>query len=119
MGNYIDGFVIPIPKNKLKTYQAIAKKAGKIWMKYGALEYFECVGDDLKVKDLTPFPQLAKVKGGETVLFSWILYKSKAHRDKVNAKVMKDPAIQKMMKEPMPFDCKRMAYGGFKTLVKY
>jgi alkaline phosphatase len=119
MSQYIDGFVIPIPKNKIKLYQSIAKKAGKLWMKYGALEYRECVGDDLKVKDMTPFTKIAGTKTGETVVFSWITYKSKAHRDKVNAKVMKDPAIHKMMQSPMPFDCKRMAYGGFKTLVKY
>jgi uncharacterized protein YbaA (DUF1428 family) len=119
MSQYVDGFVIPMPKNKLNAYQAMAKKAGKVWMKYGALDYRECVGEDLKVKDMLPFPKLAKLKSGETVVFSWIVYKSKAHRDKVNARVMKDPAILKMMKEPMPFDCARMAYGGFKTIVKY
>lgn len=119
MSQYVDGFVIPIPKNKLNYYRAVAKKAGKVWMKYGALDYRECVGDDLKVKDMLPFPKLAKLKSGETVVFSWIVYKSKAHRDKVNARVMKDPVILNMMKEPMPFDCARMAYGGFKTIVKY
>lgn len=119
MSKYIDGFVIPVPKNKVKTYQAIAKKAGKLWKKHGALDYYECVGDDLKIKGMTSFTTLAKTKSSETVIFSWISYKSRAHRDKVNALVMKDPVMQKMMKEPMPFDCKRMAYGGFKTIVNY
>ena len=117
---YVDGFVIPIKKNKIPAYRRIARSAGKIWRKYGALEYRECVGDDLNVKDMgVAFPKLAKLKTGETVLFSWIVYKSRTHRDRVNKKVMKDPRIAKMMTDPkaMPFDVKRMSYGGFKVVV--
>ena len=117
MAKYVDGFVIPIPKGKLETYKLIARQAGKIWKKYGALEYRECVGEDMKVKFGLPFPALAKTKPSETVVFSWIVYKSRAHRDKVNALVMKDPVISKMMQDPQCFDCKRMAYGGFEVLV--
>lgn len=116
---YVDGFVIPIPKKNLKLYREIAQKAGKIWRDHGALQYFECVGEDLKTPMGLPFPRLAKVKPGETVVFSWILYKSRAHRDRVNAKVMKDPRMDKMMKAGvMPFDVKRMSYGGFEVMVK-
>jgi uncharacterized protein YbaA (DUF1428 family) len=115
---YADGFVIPIPKKNVETYRRIAKAAGKIWCDHGALEYREAVGEDLKVKMGLPFTRLAKVKPGETVIFSWIVYKSRAHRDRVNAKVMKDPRMQKMMKQgSMPFDVKRMAYGGFEIIV--
>jgi uncharacterized protein YbaA (DUF1428 family) len=117
---YVDGFVLPVPKKNMAAYRRLAKQACKIWREHGALEYRECVGDDLKVKGgPLPFPRLAKLKPGETVCFSWIVYKSRAHRDRVNAKVMKDPRIAKMMatKAP-PFDCKRMAYGGFKVLVE-
>jgi uncharacterized protein YbaA (DUF1428 family) len=117
---YVDGFVIPIKKRNIAKYRRIARTAGRIWRRYGALEYRECVGDDLNVKDMgLTFPKLAKLKSGETVLFSWILYKSKAHRNRVNAKVMKDPRIAKMMTDPklMPFDTKRMSYGGFKVIV--
>ena len=115
---YVDGFVIPIPKKNLKAYVRKAQKACKIWREYGALDYCECVGDDLRAKMNQPFPRLAKVKPGETVIFSWILYKSRAHRDRVNAKVMKDPRITAMCDaKSMPFDWKRMAYGGFKVLV--
>ena len=115
---YVDGFVLPVPKKNLKAYFQMAKKAGKIWREHGALEYRECVGDDLKVKMGLPFPRLAKLKPGETVVFSWIVYKSRAHRDRVNAKVMKDSRITGMCDEKsMPFDVKRMAYGGFKVVV--
>jgi uncharacterized protein YbaA (DUF1428 family) len=115
---YVDGFVLPVPKKNMRIYRRIAQKAGKVWRDHGALEYRECVGDDLKVKFGVPFPRLAKPKAGETVVFSWIVYKSRAHRDRVNAKVMKDPRLAKMMDpKKMPFDCKRMAYGGFKILV--
>jgi uncharacterized protein YbaA (DUF1428 family) len=114
---YVDGYVIPIPKKNLKAYRRMAQKAGKVWRDHGALEYQECVGDDLAVKKVAPFTRMAKAKKGETVLFSWIVYKSKAHRDKVNAKVMKDPRLAKMMNMPPPFDMKRMCYGGFKVLV--
>lgn len=116
--HYVDGFVIPVPKKNLKAYFQMAKKAGKIWRKHGALEYRECVGEDLKVQYGLPFPHLAKLKAGETVVFSWIVYQSRAHRDRVNAKVMKDPRITEMGDEKsMPFDVKRMAYGGFKVVV--
>jgi uncharacterized protein YbaA (DUF1428 family) len=116
--NYVDGFVLPVPKKNLAAYRRIAKQAGKIWRQHGALDYRECVGDDLKIKKAVPFPRLARVKPGETVVFSWISYKSRAHRDRVNAKVMKDPRIAKMMQGDAPFDFKRMAYGGFKTIVE-
>src|SRR5688500_14441514 len=109
---YVDGFVIPVPKKNLKAYQAISRKAGIVWREHGALEYRECVGDDLNVKGVLPFPKGIKVKAGETVVFSWILYRSRAHRDRVNAKVMKDPRIALMPKD-MPFDATRMMYGGF------
>lgn len=116
---YVDGFVIPISRRKLDLYRRIARRAGKIWMEKGALEYRECAGDDMYPKGTKSFPRLTRLKPGETVLFSWIVYKSRAHRDQVNARVMKDPRIAKMMADPksMPFDAKRMVYGGFKVLV--
>ena len=114
---YVDGFVIALPRRKLPLYRRIARQAGKIWKKHGALEYRECAGDDLKIKMGVPFPKLARVKPGETVVFSWILYRNRRDRDRVNAKVMTDPRIERMMKVPMPFDMKRMAYGGFKVIV--
>jgi uncharacterized protein YbaA (DUF1428 family) len=118
MAHYVDGFVIAVPKKNVKLYRSIAAKAGKIWLEYGALDYRECVGDDLNIKGVLSFHKLAKTKPGETVAFSYIVYKSRAHRDRVNAKVMKDPRLTDMMKgKKMPFDVKRMAYGGFKTLV--
>jgi uncharacterized protein YbaA (DUF1428 family) len=113
---YVDGFVIPIPKKNVQAYRRMARKAGKIWLEHGALEYRECVGDDLKVKMGTPFPRQIELKAGETVVFSWIVFKSHAHRDRVNAKVIQDPRMAKMP-EPMPFDPNRMLYGGFKTIV--
>jgi uncharacterized protein YbaA (DUF1428 family) len=115
---YVDGFVLAIPKKNLKAYRAMAQAAGKIWRKHGALEYMECVGDDLAVKWGVSFTKMAKLKKGETVWFSFIVYRSRAHRDSVNAKVMKDPRLQDMMKnKKMPFDMKRMSYGGFKAIV--
>jgi len=115
---YVDGFVIPVPKKNIRAYRRMAQVGGRIWRKHGALEYRECVGDDLKAKFGLPFPRLARLKRGETVVFSWIVFKSRAHRDRVNARVMKDPAIAAMSgPESMPFDCRRMAYGGFKVLV--
>ena len=115
---YVDGFLLPVPKKNLKAYARMAQKARKIWRGHGALDYKECAGDDLKVKMGMPFPRQMKVKPGETVVFSYIVYKSRAHRDRVNAKVMKDPRIQNMCDpKDMPFDVKRMAYGGFKVLV--
>jgi uncharacterized protein YbaA (DUF1428 family) len=116
---YVDGFVLPIPKRKLKKYREIARRAGKIWKDSGALEYRECVGDDMFSPGVYPFPKLARLKPGETVVFSWIVYKSRTHRDRVNAKVMKDPRMLRMIDEPdlTIFDMKRMAYGGFTVLV--
>jgi uncharacterized protein YbaA (DUF1428 family) len=117
--DYIDGFVLPVLKRNLAAYRRMAQQAGKIWRGYGALEFRECVGDDLSVPMGVPFPRLVKLKRTETVVFSYIRYKSRAHRDRVMAKVMKDPRIAKMMEtKPVPFDCKRMASGGFKTLVE-
>ncbi len=115
---YVDGFVIPVPKKKLKQYLKMARLAGKVWKQKGALEYRECFGDDLKPKGVAPFGRSVQLKSGETVVFSWIVYRSRKHRDQVNAKVMKDPRILKMM-DPgeMPFDGKRMRYGGFKVKV--
>lgn len=114
---YADGFVIPVPKKNIDAYRRIARKAGKIWREHGALDYYECVGDDLKVPaQFTGFEQLAGLKKNETVVFAWIVYKSKAHRNKVNAKVMADPRLKAPMK--MPFDHARMAFGGFKVIVK-
>jgi len=123
MPTYVDGFLIPIPKKNLKAYRAMAAVGGKIWKKHGALEYRECVGDDLAVQGMKSFPRCAGTRAGETVLFSWITYKSRAHRDSVNKKVMKDPRMLKMIEEMkdqkrVPFDMKRMAMGGFKVLVE-
>jgi len=116
---YVDGFIVPVPKKNLAAYRALARKAGKIWREHGALDYRECVAEDVKVGKLTSFPRSVKLKPNETVVFSWIAYKSRAHRDKVNAKVMKDPRLAKMMDpKAMPFDGKRMIYGGFETIVK-
>lgn len=116
--SYVDGFVLAVPKKNLKAYARIAKLAGKIWRGHGALDYRECVGDDMQVEMGVPFPKLVRPKKGEVVLFSYIVYKSRTHRDRVNKKVMADPRLVKMVTSPMPFDCKRMSYGGFKTLVK-
>lgn len=118
MAGYADGFVIPVPKKNLKAYMQMAKKASKVWRDHGALDYRECAGDDLKVQCGLPFPKGIKLKAGETVVFSWIRYKSRAHRDRVNAKVMKDPRLAGLCDpNKMPFDVKRMMYGGFKILV--
>lgn len=116
--SYVDGYVLPIPKKNLQVYRRMAQKAGKIWREHGALEYRESVGEDLNVKFGVPFTKTAKAKPGETVVFAWIVYKSRAHRDRVNAKVMKDPRLANMMDaKAMPFDCKRMTYGGFEIMV--
>lgn len=115
---YVDGFVLPVPKKNLQAYRRMSQKAGKIWREHGALEYRECAGDDLDIKMGVPFPKMIKLKPNETVVFSWIVYKSRAHRDRVNAKVMQDPRLANMMDpKDMPFDMKRMMYGGFKVLV--
>lgn len=116
---YVDGFVLPVPKKNLPVYRRMARKAGKIWREHGALEFRECVADDVKVGKVTSFPRSVKLKSGETVLFSYIVYKSRAQRDRVNAKVLKDPRIAKLGNaKKMPFDGKRMIYGGFKTIVE-
>ena len=115
---YVDGFVLPVPKKNLQAYRSIAQKAGKIWREHGAIQYVEAIGDDLDVKFGVPFTRMMKPKPGETVVISFIVFKSRAARDRANAKVMKDPRLKKIMEEaPMPFDVKRMVYGGFKLLV--
>ena len=118
---YVDGFVLVVPEKKLSVYRRMAQVAEKVWRKHGALDYKECIGDDLHPKCGLPFPKLVNLKRGETVVFSYIVYKSRAHRDSVNAKVMKDPLLNdpKYKDMPMPFDLKRMAYGGFKILVGF
>ena len=115
---YVDGFVVPVPKRKVQVYRRLAQKAGKIWREHGALDFKECIADDVKVGKLTSFPRSVKLKPSETVVFSWITYKSRAHRDRVNAKVMKDKRIAGMDPKDMPFDGKRMIYGGFKVIVE-
>lgn len=116
---YVDGFVLPVPTSNLAAYRRMARKAGTVWREHGALEYIECIADDVKSGKLTSFPQSVKLKEGETVVFAWIVFKSRKHRDQVNAKVMKDPRLAAMMdpKAACPFDAKRMFWGGFKTLV--
>ena len=115
---YVDGYVLPVPRKNLEAYRRMAQTAGKVWKDHGALEYRECAGEDLAVKWGVSFPRLMKIKRSETVVFSWIVFKSRAHRDRVNAKVMKDPRLAEMMdQKAMPFDLKRMVYGGFTVLV--
>ena len=114
---YIDGYVVPVPKAKLDAYRRLARKAGKVWIRHGALEYMESVADDVKKGKVTSFPQSVKLKRGEVVVFSYIVYKSRAHRDRVNKKVMDDPAFANMDMKDMPFDGMRMIWGGFKPLV--
>ena len=118
MAHYVDGFVMPVPKKNVAAYRRMARKAGKVWREHGALEYRECIADDVKPGKVTSFPQSVKLKPNEVVWFSWIVYKSRRHRDAVNAKVMKDPRLAPMMDaRDMPFDAKRMIYGGFKVSV--
>jgi uncharacterized protein YbaA (DUF1428 family) len=115
---YVDGFLLPLPKRNIDAYRRMARKAGKIWREHGALEYRECVADDVKMGKVTSFPQSVKLKRDETVVFSWIVFRSRAHRDRVNAQVMKDPRLADMMDpKAMPFDSKRMIWGGFKVVV--
>jgi uncharacterized protein YbaA (DUF1428 family) len=115
---YVDGFVVPVPKKRVKEYQKIAKLASKVWRDHGALDYRECVADDISVGKRTSFPRSVKMKSGETVVFAWITYKSRKHRDAVNKKVMKDKRLEKFMNaKAMPFDTKRMFWGGFTTIV--
>lgn len=117
---YADGFLIVLPTKNIPAYKRMSNAGGKIWMEHGALEYKECSGDDLNIKIGIPYPMLLKSKPGETIIFSWITFKSRAHRDRVNAKVMKDPRLCKSMDmNNMPFDCNRMSYGGFKIIVSH
>ena len=119
MSQYIDGFVLSIPKDKLAAYKKVATKAGKLWREHGALEYRECVGDDMEVEQMLAFPKLAKSKPDEVVIFAYAVFESRKHRDAANKKIMADPRIAAMGTESKAiFDCKRMAYGGFKTLVQ-
>ena len=116
---YVDGFIVPVPKRKLAAYRRMAKKASKVWREHGAIDYREWVADDVKMGKWTSFPRSVKLKPDETVVFAWIVYKSRAQRDAVNAKVMKDPRLASMMNlKTIPFDAKRMIWGGFKPLVK-
>lgn len=118
MARYVDGFVLPVPKRKTEDYRRLARKAGKVWMEHGALEYLECIAEDVKVGKVTSFPRSVKLKQGESAWLSFIVYKSRKHRDQVNAKVMKDPRMAKMMVgKEMPFDMQRMIFGGFEARV--
>ena len=115
---YVDGFVVPVPKKSVAAYRSMARKAGKIWREYGALEFRECIADDVQVGKRTSFPRSVKLKPSETVVFSWIVYRSREQRDRVMAKVMKDKRLAAMMEtKDLPFDAKRMIIGGFKTMV--
>ena len=117
---YVDGFLLAVPRRKVADYRRIARAAGKIWMEFGALDYRECVGDDVRSKSAAPFRKAIRLKPGEAVVFSWIVYKSKGHRNRVNAKIMKDPRIKAMMDSSnRVVDMKRMAYGGFKSIVSF
>ncbi|WP_413289701.1 DUF1428 domain-containing protein [Bdellovibrio sp. HCB337] len=118
MAHYVDGFVVPVPKKNVEAYRKVAKIAGKVWKDHGALEYIECIADDVKKGKWTSFPQSVKLKPNEIVFFSWIVYKSRAQRDKILKKVMKDPRITELGDAMMPFDGKRMIYGGFKPVVE-
>lgn len=119
MARYVDGFVVPVPKKKVDAYRKLARKAGKIWMEYGALDYTECIADDVKPGKVTSFPQSVKLKKDEVVVFSWISFKSRKQRDSINKKVMSDPRLADMMDpKTHPFDGKRMFWGGFKTIVE-
>jgi uncharacterized protein YbaA (DUF1428 family) len=118
--SYVDGFVVPVPVAHLDTYKKMARRAGKIWMEHGALHYVECVGDDVKPGKVTSFPQAVKLKEGETVFFSWIVYRNRRDRDRINKKVMSDPRLADMMDpKNLPFDGKRMFWGGFKPVVEF
>ncbi len=118
MAHYVDGFVLPVPKDKLGDYQEMSRKASEVWREYGALEYFECVADDVQPGKLTSFPQAVLLEPHETVIFAWILYRSREERDAINAKVMADPRLAGMSPETMPFDGKRMFWGGFRTIIE-
>ncbi len=118
MANYVDGFVLPVPRAKVEAYRKMAEDAGKVWIEHGALEFRECVADDVKAGEVTSFPQAVKLEADEVVVFSWIVFRSREERDRVNEKVMADPRIREGMKDILPpFDAQRMIYGGFTTLV--
>jgi uncharacterized protein YbaA (DUF1428 family) len=118
MAKYADGYVLPVPKKNLRAYRRLAQTAAKVWRDHGALDYKECVGEDLSPKWGVHFPRIMKARRGETIVFSWIVFRSRKDRDRVNARVMKDPRIGGMDGKSMPFDCKRMVYGGFEVLVE-
>ncbi|MFQ5982182.1 MAG: DUF1428 domain-containing protein [Woeseiaceae bacterium] len=118
MTKYVDGFVVPFPENNIEDYRQLSEKMGKIWREYGALEYIECIADDVKPGEVTSFPQAVKLEPDEKVVFAWILYESGEHRDLVNEKVMKDPFVADMDPKKMPFDGKRMFWGGFEVFVE-
>ena len=119
MAHYVDGFVVPVPVGKLDAYRRMAEQAGKVWMEHGALQYWECIGDDVEPGKVTSFPQSVQLKDDETVVFSWIVYESREQRDRINAKVMEDPRMKDMMDpKSMPFDGMRMFWGGFKSLLE-
>jgi uncharacterized protein YbaA (DUF1428 family) len=119
MPNYVDGYVLPVRKDKMEMYRLQAEKAAAVWKDHGALEYRECVGDDLDVNELVPFPRVVQLQPDETVVFAWIVFKSREHRDEVNAKVMQDPRLAESRDaNAMPFDTKRMVYGGFEVLIE-
>ena len=119
MPTYVDGYVLPVPKDRIEDYRRLAERAATVWKEHGALEYRECAGEDLDVKDLMPFPRMLELQPGETVVFAWIVFNSRQHRDEVNAKVMKDPRLAETMdQKKMPFDMKRMVYGGFEVIVE-
>ena len=117
MAKYVDGFVLAVPRRKVDEYRKLARRSGKVWREHGALEYRECVAEDVQPGKLTSFPKSVKAKRGETVVFAWIVYRSRAHRDRVNAKVMADPRIAGMENDDMPFDSARMFWGGFDVIV--
>jgi uncharacterized protein YbaA (DUF1428 family) len=120
MERYVDGFLIPIAKDKVGEYIKMAQKAGEVWKEHGAIEYYECIGDDLDIEEMVSFKKAADTSEDETVIFSWIVFESREHRDSVNAAVMNDPRIKDMMESGSElFDYRRMAYGGFKTLVNF
>lgn len=117
MSRYVDGFVLPVPKKNVEAYRKMAREAGEIWREYGALEFVECIADDVKPGEVTSFPQSVLLKDDELVVFAWIVYESREDRDRINEQVMKDPRLTGMSPETMPFDGKRLFWGGFETLV--
>ena len=116
--SYVDGFLLPLPKKNIAAYKKLARAASKLWREHGALEYRECIAEDMEPKGMIPFTKTVELKRGEVVVLAWIVYRSRAHRDRVNAAAMKDPRLAKMMKAKPPFDCDRMVYGGFEVIVE-